>query len=93
MSDQIDHVAEARKLTRMFPASMHTDELIAAAQAHAQLALVEQARVANLIAILALAAQGVANQTMNRGEYMNMFRQINPEIVSALGIKTGDGDE
>lgn len=62
------------------------------AQAHATLALVEQQRTANLVALMASAAQGVANMTMHRDDYMEMFHRINPRIVSSLGIE-GDSNE
>lgn len=51
MTDRIDHAAEARKiLERYKTVGLHTAEATAA-QAHATLALVEQQRIANLIAL------------------------------------------
>lgn len=94
MTKHIDHAAEARRLldeTSQFQ-TQHLEVAMTSAQAHATLALSEQQRTANLIAIMASAAQGVANMTMNRDDYMEMFHQINPQIVSALGIEGGSNE-
>ena len=61
MADRIDHAAEARTALssaaeKPADASVVTDPWLLAAQVHATLALVEQKRIANLIAIYS--AQG-----------------------------------
>lgn len=54
MSDRIDHAAEARKIldgpARRWPDSADSQVEIASAQVHATLALVEQQRIANVLA-------------------------------------------
>lgn len=55
MTERIDHVAEAREHLQAAKenpadATLHTDPWLLAAQVHATLALVEQQRIANLIA-------------------------------------------
>ena len=60
MTDRIDHAAEAVGLLALAVAAQHQGDprhLIAAAQAHAALALVEQARIANLVALASLAGR------------------------------------
>ena len=54
---RIDQAEEARRLLALLPASMHEDEVIGKAQVHATLALAEQQRIANRIALAQVAAQ------------------------------------
>lgn len=50
MTERIDHAAEARNIVEIFHApSPEGAQMIAEAQVHAMLALVEQQRIANLI--------------------------------------------
>ena len=60
MTDRIDHAAEAVALLNLAAAAQHRGDprhLIAAAQVHATLALVEQQRIANLAALASLAGR------------------------------------
>ena len=93
MSDRIDHAAEAVALLNLAAAAQHQGDprhLIAAAQVHASLALVEQQRIANLIALAkeTFAAQEASEAlgtfaTATPGERIG----LRPEIAAALGIK------
>ena len=104
MSKHIDHAAEAQ---RVFDIAMSSPggldqwgvkfrDRVAVAQFHAVLALVEQQRVANLIA---LAAGGHGGATGFEHEAMDALGvlgtphhlQLRSEIAKALGI--GDSDE
>lgn len=97
MTERIDHAAESRKhigwvhdwQTREgdTPETGTSNALIA--QVHATLALVEQQRVGNMIALMASAARGVANQTHSVQDYMEMFNRINPQVIKALGLNEG----
>lgn len=60
MSDRIDHAAEAVALLNLAAAAQHQGDprhLIAAAQVHASLALVEQQRIANLVDLAKIAGR------------------------------------
>ena len=60
MSDRIDHAAEAVGLLALAVAAQHQGDprhLIAAAHVHATLAVAEQARIANLVALAKLAGR------------------------------------
>ena len=93
MSDRIDHAAEAVALLNLAAAAQHQGDprhLIAAAQVHASLALVEQQRIANLIALAkeTFAAHEASEAlgtfaTATPGERIG----LRPEIAAALGIK------
>lgn len=100
MSERIDHAAEAReRLHTAAPwlSSAGRSDLgqvanILAAQVSAMLALVEQQRVANLIALGIL----VEDEVPETGERGLLYRlpddvQSCPDIAAALGI--GDNDE
>ena len=98
MSDRIDHAAEAVALLNLAAAAQHQGDprhLIAAAQVHATLALVEQQRIANLIALTketfaayeACEALGTF-ATAKCGEQIG----LRPEIAAALGIEAVDHD-
>lgn len=50
MSERIDHAAEARELLAKVGRGLSVEGCVAVAQVHATLALVEQQRVANMIA-------------------------------------------
>lgn len=91
MSDRIDHAAEAVALLNLAAATQHQGDprhLIAASQVHATLALVEQHRVANQIALSSLTyeiedAHDAIGQRALRGL---------PDIAAALGIEAADHD-
>ena len=51
--------------------------------------LVEQQRVGNMIALMASAARGVAEQTHSVQGYMEMFNRLNPQVIKALGLNEG----
>lgn len=97
-SDRIDHAAEARRLLDLVPASMHKDEVFAVSQVHATLALVEQQRIHNLVA-LAQGGHGVSMGVENialdalrelhssdNGPWAEQTVKLRPEIREALGI-------
>ena len=94
MSERIDHAAKAQGLLNLLPASFHEDEVIALAQVHATFALVEQQRIANLIA---LGQFRVGPNELPPFRHLVM-RPVNAydvepttDIAAALGI--GDNDE
>ena len=105
MTDRIDHAAEARLLMDITGDSYVTHEgwtettaLMATldAQTHATLALVEQQRIANLIALSreTFAAHEACEAlgtfaTAKHGDQIG----LRPDIAAALGIETGAGDE
>ena len=92
MTNRIDHFAEARRLvlateTRDWnQESPYVDRRLAAAQVHATLALAEQQRLANVIALAGLSMHGplrhLAVQPM--GE---ISVQPTDDIAAALGIE------
>ena len=89
MTDRIDHFAEARRLmsavtTRDWAEeSPYVDRRTAAAQVHATLALVEQQRIASLLAYRA---------DFYYEQQQNLLAR-HPDIAAALGIETGAGDD
>lgn len=98
MTDRIDHAAEAVGLLNLAATTQHQGDprhLIAAAQVHASLALVEQQRIANLIALAkeTFAAHEASEAlgtfaTATPGERIG----LRPEIAAALGIKAVDDE-
>ena len=94
MTERIDHVAEAnRLLSEIAPfQTQHLEVAMTTAQVHATLALVEQQRIANLIAIMAMALQGVGAGEHSRDEYVRLHQKINPQIVEVLGLNEGEND-
>ena len=104
MTDRIDHAAEARKhidwaheeqsVEGSWEYSVRDFALIA--QAEATLALVEQARIANLVGLLKdtfashQALEALSDvATAQSGQLIS----LRPDIAAALGIETGAGDE
>lgn len=96
MSDRIDHAAEARNYIACWEekAGQHPELDMALLQAHATLALVEQQRIANIIAI----ANNVSEDpdvTVTDGERAAWLalceedspHSLLPEIREALGIR------
>ena len=99
MSDRIDHAAEARKCIEWATkwqiaagstaATENAHALIA--QTHATLALVEQQKIANMIALMdsprtATSVARVAERALAEGEPV-VNRTLRPEIATALGIE------
>ena len=96
MPDRIDHAAEAQKVLAM-PTSVwcSPSDVLAGAQVHATLALAEQHRIANLIALMdsSRASTNDARAALNAlsvGEPV-IDRHLRPEIARALGIGVADG--
>ena len=90
MSERIDHVAEALRVARQ--ANGKTTEqavpLVAVAQVHATLALVEQQRIANLIALgrTGRVAPGtIFNEQLSSFDF-DSPQTLRPEIREALGL-------
>ncbi len=92
MTERIDHAAEARKILELVTGLPKLDE----ARVHATLALVEQQRIANLIA-LSQAEDGNGWQAEQPLAALFAYRReagamedeglhIRPEIAVALGI-------
>lgn len=93
MTERIDHAAEARQCLGLIAdigyASDHgyrKQEYLAEAHVHATLALVEQQRAANIIAVMSSAARSVAEGTHSIADYLAMFQRLNPEVARILGI-------
>ena len=115
MSDRIDHAAEASRLLANADRMVSNDwpletgefktDILAAAQVHATLALVEQQRVANLIALAGSrnpilreqvaedAAEALATFHEHADLALGGWHEVRPDIAAALGIETGAGDE
>ena len=104
MTDRIDHAAEARKhidwaheeqsVEGSWEYSVRDYALIA--QAEATLALVEQARIANLVGLLKdTFASHQALETLSdvATAQSGQLISLRPDIAAALGIETGAGDE
>lgn len=98
---KIDHVTEAMQL-RQYAAEMSqmggdAGTVIATAQLHATLALVEQQRISNLIALSAgghggstgLERYGMAALGAMSGEEWGAEMRPHPEIAAALGLTAG----
>ena len=108
MTDRVDHAAEARALlanadryvTEDWPvqAGEHKADILAAAQVHATLALVEQQRIANLIALAGASDSIRARQQAEEVLYQPTPIQagidlpLTPDIAAALGIKAVDDE-
>ena len=95
MSERIDHAKEAREWIEAVMSYPKATSFAIFAQAEATLALVEQQRVANLIALMesprtATSVARVAERALMVGEPVTN-RALRPDIAAALGI--GDGDE
>ena len=96
MSERIDHAEEARRiLSDVKPyQDQHIEVGMGSAQVHATLALVEQQRIANLIALVAADPDGLGRSAYSALAVMSSDRQrtiLDPDIAAALGI--GDDDE
>ena len=103
MADRIDHAAEAVALLRRVSGSRMSDAeasvSVSAAQVHATLAVAEQQRIANLIAL----ESARSHRTDRRGHYWGPDllwepgpdpegnAVLRPEIARALGVEVPDG--
>ena len=100
MIDRIDHAAEAQKVLAM-PTSMWgspKSEMLAGAQVNATLAIVEQLRIGNLIALgyggdeadcdqaRADARAALVEWHAHEDPDMGGWPEIRPDIAAALGI-------
>ena len=74
MPDRIDHAAEAQKVLAMLSVWGYPSEMLARAHAHATLAIAEQLRIGNLIALL---------EHLDGDDYIPRLR----EIEKTLGIE------
>ena len=91
MSERIDHAAEAREwidAAAGHPGAVSTAIL---AQAEATLALVEQQRIANLIALRKAWTPVEQACSDDLARFYNVGNVIDEDIAAALGI--GDDDE
>ena len=98
MPDRIDHAAEAQKVLAMLSVWGYPSEMLARAQIHATLAIVEQLRIGNLIALgyggdeancdqaRADARAALVNWHAHEDPEMGGWPEIRPEIAAALGI-------
>ena len=101
MTDRIDHAAEALALLNLAAAAQHQGDprhLIAAAQVNATLALVEQQRIATLIALADSTTSTVAHRQTEEALYGRVVTHValapplRPNIAAALGIEAVDHD-
>lgn len=102
MSERIDHAAKSEGIVERavswFGEKMITESNLVAkmaiAQVHATLALAEQQRIANLVALAAMDPDGLGRSAYSALAVMSPDRQrtiLDPDIAAALGI--GDDDE
>ena len=106
MADRIDHAAEAREVLAM-PTSVwgSPSDVLAGAQVHATLAIVEQLRISNLIALgyggdeadcdqaRADARAALVNWHAHEDPEMGGWPEIRPDIAAALGIDDKEDDD
>lgn len=84
MTERIDHVAEARRIVEAFHApSPEGAQMIAEAQVHATLALVEQQRIANILTLVGDEDPETVND--NLLEVGADPAAVRADIVAALG--------
>ena len=93
MTDRIDHAAEAQRLLHQW-----SREAMPVAQVHATLAIVEQLRIGNLIALgygggeadcdqaRADARAALVNWHAHEDPDMGGWPEIRPDIAAALGV-------
>lgn len=79
MSDYFDYVAEAGMWLRNY----EQNDPIGAAQAHATLALAEQQRIANLIAVV------TAKYPNGQGAFSSLADAAATEVLATLGVSLG----
>ena len=93
MSERIDHAAEGDRLMSLAssPRDASTETIALCAQVHATLALVEQQRIANLIALRKAWTPVEQACSDDLARFYNVGNVIDEDIAAALGI--GDSDE
>lgn len=90
MTDRIDHAKEAeRALAKAL--NENWPEFVPVAQVHATLALVEQMRIANLIALRG-ARGGELREGLLFTDNPDNWGELNPDIAAALGIEVSLDD-
>lgn len=96
MSERIDHAAEARRLAVIADRAMQAgvEPVTSLAQVHATLALVEQQRIGNLIALMDSNRASTndvraALNALSEGEPV-VDRRLRPDIARALGIEVSE---
>ena len=101
MTDRIDHAAEAQEVLAM-PTSVwgSPSDVLAGAQVHATLAVVEQLRIGNIIALgygdsdagtdqaRSDARAALVDWLAHEDPEMGCWPEIRPEIAAALGIES-----
>ena len=100
MPDRIDHAAEAQRLLHQW-----SREAMPVAQVHASLAIAEQLRIGNLIALgyggdeadcdqaRADARAALVNWHAHEDPEMGGWPEIRPDIAAALGIDDKEDDD
>ena len=94
MSEHIDRVKIAETYLNVDWRDQWATTYIAHAQVQATLALAEQQRIANLVALVAMDPDGLSRSAYSALAVMSPDRQrtiLDPDIAAALGI--GDDDE
>ena len=98
MTDRIDHAAEAQKVLAMPSVWGSPSAVLAAAQVNATLAIVEQLRIGNLIALANGDSEAGTDQARSDARValvewhahedpeMGGWPEIRPDIAAALGI-------
>lgn len=95
MSKRIDHATRALQLSQSEYSDPRTDTAVAIqteALVHATLALVEQQRIANRVALAGLGMDGPLRHLVVQ-PHGDFFVDVHPEVAAALGIETGENDE
>ena len=109
MTNRIDHAVKAREaleiLAGIWGEDLAVDEVLAGAQVNATLAVVEQLRIANLIALgyggdeadcdqaRADARAALVNWHAHEDPEMGGWPEIRPDIAAALGIDDKEDDD
>lgn len=100
MPDRIDHAAEAQRLLHQW-----SREAMPVAQVHATLAIAEQLRIGNLIALgyggdeadcdqaRADARAALVNWHAHEDPEMGGWPEIRPDIAAALGVDDKEDDD
>lgn len=95
MNDRIDHATRALQLSRSEYSDPRTDTAVAIqteALVHATLALVEQQRISNLIALAGLEMNGPLRHLVVQ-PHGDFFVDVRQDIATALGIETEDNND
>lgn len=97
MNNRIDHAAEAVTCLKQAHGK-YTEQaqvLMAQAQVHATIALVEQQRLANLTTLATLPSDSLSDDLREGAvrALINPGAGWRPEVAAALGIEAADSDE